>query len=66
LGLYNFRRETESQGWSFNGLIIFVDDQVVIALFGGQPKIHELSIQQNPLDPFQSLPERAGQSVVKP
>jgi hypothetical protein len=30
--LFNFRRETESEGWSFNGLIVFVDDQVVLAL----------------------------------
>jgi hypothetical protein len=66
LDLFNFRRETESEGWSFNGLIIFVDDQVVITLFGGQPKIHELTIQENPLGPLQSLPERAGQNVVKP
>jgi hypothetical protein len=66
LDLFNFRRETEAEGWSFNGLIIFVDDQVVITLFGGQPKIHELNIQQNPLGPLQSLPERAGQGRVNP
>jgi hypothetical protein len=66
LDLFNFKRETEAEGWSFNGLIVFVDDQVVITMFGGQPKIHESTVQQNPLGPFQSLPERAGQGAVKP
>jgi hypothetical protein len=66
LDLFNFRRETEAKGWSFNALIIFVDDQVVVTLFGGQPKIYELTIQQNPLGPFQTLPERVGQGIVKP
>jgi hypothetical protein len=66
LDLLNFRRETEASGWSFNGMIVFVDDQVVITLYGGQPLIHETTLQTNPLGPFQSLPERAGQGVIKP
>jgi hypothetical protein len=66
LDLFNFRRETESYGWSFNGLIVFVDEQVVMTLYGGQPLIHEITKQTNPLGPLQSLPERAGQGVVKP
>ncbi len=66
LDLFNFRRETDGDGWSFNGLIIFVDNQVVVTQFGGQPKIHETTLQKNPLGPFQSLPERAGQGMIKP
>ena len=62
--LFNFRRETESEGWSFNGLIVFVNDEVVLALYGGQPRIHESMLQINPLGPFQTLPERVGQGAI--
>jgi hypothetical protein len=66
LDLFNFRRETQAYGWSFNGTIVFVDDGVVMTLYGGQPLIHETTLQTNPLGPLQSLPERAGQGVIKP
>jgi hypothetical protein len=66
LDLFNFKRQTDSDGWSFNGLIVFVDDQVVLTLHGGQPKIHESTIQKNPLGPLQTLPERVGQGIIKP
>jgi hypothetical protein len=66
LDLFNFKRQTDSDGWSFNGLIVFVDDQVVLTLHGGQPKIHESTIQKNPLGPLQTLPERTGQGLLKP
>lgn len=66
LDLLNFRRETVTNGWSFNGLIVFVGDTVVMTLYGGQPRIHETALQTNPLGPLQSLPERVGQGIVKP
>ncbi len=66
LDLFNFRRETQALGWSFNATIVFVDDQVVLTLYGGQPLIRETTLQTNPLGPFQGLPERAGQGIVKP
>jgi hypothetical protein len=65
LDIFNFKRQTDSDGWSFNGLIVFVDDQVVLTLQGGQPNIHESTIQKNPLGPFQTLPERAGQGLIQ-
>lgn len=55
LDTLNFRRESETTGWSFNALIVFVDDLVVYALAGGQPAIHEFETTQNPLGPLQSL-----------
>jgi hypothetical protein len=50
---FNFRRETDITGWSFNALILFVDDVVVYTLHGGQPRLHEKEVTRNPLGPFQ-------------
>ncbi len=49
----NFRRETDITGWSFNALVILVDDRVVYTLHGGQPRIHEQERVRNPLGPLQ-------------
>lgn len=50
---FNFRREIDTTGWSFNALILFVDDVVVYTLHGGQPRLHEREVTRNPLGPFQ-------------
>lgn len=55
LDTFNFRRESEITGWSFNALIVLVDDVVVYALSGGQPAIREYETVRNPLGPLQSL-----------
>lgn len=49
----NFRRETDVTGWTFNALILLVDDTVVYTLYGGQPKVHEREVSRNPLGPMQ-------------
>jgi len=49
----NFRRETDITGWSFNALIILVNDTVVFTLDGGQPRIREQERVRNPLGPLQ-------------
>ena len=54
----NFRQETDVSGWTFNALIIMVDDIVVFTVFGGQPKILEHEVVRNPLGPLQSWGER--------
>lgn len=51
----NFRRETDITGWSFNALVILVEDTVVYTLSGGQPNLHEYDLQRNPLGPLQNL-----------
>lgn len=57
LDLFNFRRVTDITGWSFNALVLLVDDLVVYTLHGGQPRIHEQEVSRNPLGPMQeSLP----------
>lgn len=55
LDTFNFERITDSTGWSFNALIIFVDDQVVYTLTGGQPRISERGRVRNPLGPLQAF-----------
>ena len=49
----NFLRETDVTGWSFNALVIMVDDVVVYTLHGGQPNIREHERVRNPLGPLQ-------------
>jgi hypothetical protein len=65
LDAFNFRRETDLTGWNFNALILFVDDTVVYAVHGGQPRIHEKEVNKNPLGPLQSFGEAAG-SLLRP
>jgi hypothetical protein len=49
----NFRREIDITGWSFNGLVIMVDDVVVYTLYSGQPKLKDRENTHNPLGPLQ-------------
>jgi hypothetical protein len=53
LDTFRFRRETESRGWTFTALILFVKDSAVYAVYGGQPNVLELQVDRNPLGPFQ-------------
>ena len=53
LDAFRFRRETESSGWTFTALILFVQDRAVYAVYGGQPNVHEMQIDRNPLGPLQ-------------
>lgn len=49
----NFKREVDVTGWTFNALILLVDDTVVYTLYGGQPKVHDHEVTRNPLGPIQ-------------
>lgn len=53
LDSFNFYREVDVTGWSFNALILFVGDTVVYTLYGGQPRMHEREVTRNPLGPLQ-------------
>jgi len=59
LDMLSFRRETVITGWSVDALLVFVDDQLVYELVGGQPTVQVLELQRNPLGPLQTLGERA-------
>lgn len=63
LDILNFSRETDVLGWSFNALVVMVDDTVVYTLHGGQPRIHEHEATRNPLGPLQGFAERRAQSI---
>lgn len=51
----NFKRRTETTGWRFNALILLVNDVVVYRGWGGQPVVHEVEVNSNPLGPFQDM-----------
>jgi hypothetical protein len=53
LDSFRFIRETESRGWTFTALILFVQDRAVYAVYGGQPNLLELQVDRNPLGPLQ-------------
>ena len=57
LDVTNFRREVDITGWTFNALILLVDDTAVYTVHGGQPKVHELELSRNPLGPLQGFGE---------
>jgi hypothetical protein len=63
LDSFGFRRETEVSGWTFNALLLVVDDVVVYTLFGGQPLIREHESSRQPLGPLQDLGENIPQRV---
>jgi hypothetical protein len=60
LDTFRFNRRTDVTGWSFNALIIFVDDLVVYAVYGGQPTVHEVEVEKNPLGPLQGWGDWVG------
>lgn len=53
-----FRRETDITGWSFNALVLMVDDTVVYVAHGGQPGIKDREVVRNPLGPLQAWGEQ--------
>ena len=54
LDTFNFVRVTDSTGWDYNALILFIDDRVVYTLDGGQPRISKRDRTRNPLGPLQT------------
>ena len=55
-----FKQRTETTGWRFNALILFVGDLVVYRSWGGQPHVIDVDVAVKPLGPFQDM----GPSVV--
>jgi hypothetical protein len=64
LDALRFRRQTDVTGWTFNALILFVDDMAVYAVFGGQPTIHEVEVDRNPLGPLQGWGDWAASRML--
>jgi len=59
-----FRRVTDVTGWSFNALVLLVNDRVVYTLYGGQPNLREQEVARQPLGPVQNFGDSVG-SLVK-
>jgi hypothetical protein len=55
LDFLGFKRETHTEGFRFNALVLLKDGVVVYKLTGGQPVIQESEHSQNPLGPVQSI-----------
>jgi hypothetical protein len=55
LDVFGFKRETHTEGFRFNALVLLKDNVVVYKLTGGQPVIQESEHTQNPLGPIQSI-----------
>jgi hypothetical protein len=55
LDFLGFKRETHTEGFRFNALVLLKDDVVIYKLTGGQPVIREQEDLQNPLGPVQSI-----------
>tara|TARA_R110002074_G_scaffold293225_3_gene464932 strand:- start:913 stop:1203 length:291 start_codon:yes stop_codon:yes gene_type:complete len=51
----HFRRVSRTTGWKFSILIITVDDKVEYVLHKGNPNINSVTVEKNPLGPFQKL-----------
>jgi hypothetical protein len=51
----NFRKRTHTSGWTFEILIVVVDNIVVYALHNGSKHIDKSEIKRNPLGPLQDL-----------
>jgi hypothetical protein len=64
LDALRFKRETDVSGWNFNALVLFVDDMVVYAVYGGQPTIHEVEVERNPLGPLQGWGDWIGAKAL--
>lgn len=60
---FGFRRVIDVSGWSFNALVLLVNDRVVYTLYGGQPNLREQEVSRQPLGPVQSLGDRVGDLV---
>ena len=50
-----FKRITRTTGWKFSVLLITVDNKIVYVLHKGNPNINSITIEKNPLGPFQKL-----------
>ena len=52
-----FKRVVDVSGWSFNALVLLVNDRVVYTLYGGQPNLREQEVTRQPLGPAQNFGE---------
>ncbi|HSN22445.1 MAG TPA: hypothetical protein VLS49_17300 [Usitatibacter sp.] len=52
---FGFKRTVDVSGWTFNALVLLVDDRVVYTLHGGQPIVRAQELSRQPLGPAQDV-----------
>lgn len=52
---FQFKRKTRTSGWTFNALIVILDDTTVYKLWGGQPLVNKDQLRKKPLGPLQEF-----------
>jgi hypothetical protein len=52
---FNFRRKVDVTGWQFDALVVVKDEIVIYKLWSGNPKIHQVEDDRNPLGPLQGM-----------
>jgi hypothetical protein len=55
LDIMRLRRETQTSGWRFTGLLLVKDGVVLYKLSGGQPHIHEIAETEDALGPLSAI-----------
>lgn len=62
---FNVRRTVAVTGWRFEGLVVLRNGLVLFRNVGGSPNTDYVEQQVNPLGPFQSGGESAGQLILR-
>lgn len=62
---FNVRRTVAVTGWRFEGLVVLRNGLVLFRNVGGSPNTDYVEQQVNPLGPFQSGGESAGQLIMR-
>ena len=60
-----FEQVTHKTGWSFQALIVMVEDTVVYVLYSGSPKINKKESNKQPLGPLQGIDAGTLMDVAK-
>ena len=55
LDLFVIKREEHKTGWSFQALILILDDEAIYKLAGGSPSLDATKKKKNPLGPLQDI-----------
>ena len=63
--ILGFKRVVDVSGWSFNGIVLIVDERVVYTLHGGQPTLRAEEIARQPLGPLQGMGSDAVAGMVR-
>ncbi|MDD9912637.1 MAG: hypothetical protein OXR68_05285 [Alphaproteobacteria bacterium] len=53
--LFGFRKQTKTEGWTFQATMVLVDNIVVYKMWNGTPRIQKMEKQNTPLGPMQNM-----------